>query len=201
MQAFLLGQTRLVAAKNRPSGSPTALKNRREEHRTTRPSPRPRRFLSCRGKTVRFVAFFSKGSRRMSAALAAAAAGLAPPGRPDSPLDTSKAVQSSIYSFFTAPPPSQNSRRRAAIAPSSQLARCAQLPSKCLTGARSKAIKKKNVENNGVSPDNEKTRLNPTYAHTQGVSGVAGSRDVVWDAAVRRLGCMYCCAPVKALCQ
>ena len=32
------------------------------------------------------------------------------------------------------------------------------------------------VEDNGVSPDNEKTRLNPTYAHTQGVSGVAGSR-------------------------
>ena len=43
--SFLLGQTRLVAAKNRPSGSPTALKNRREEHRTTRPSPRPRRFF------------------------------------------------------------------------------------------------------------------------------------------------------------
>ena len=140
MQAFLLGQTRLVAAKNRPSGSPTALKNRREEHRTTRPSPGC--FAARLIKTVRFVAFFSKGSRRMSAALAAAAAGLAPPGRPDPPLDTSKDVQSSIYSFFTAPPPSQNSRRRAAIAPSSQLARCAQLPSKCLTGARSKAIKK-----------------------------------------------------------
>ena len=32
------------------------------------------------------------------------------------------------------------------------------------------------VEKNGMSPDNEKTRLNPTYAHTQGVSGAAGSR-------------------------
>ena len=36
--------------------------------------------------------------------------------------------------------------------------------------------KKIDVENNGVSPDNGKTRLNPTNAHTQGVSGAAGSR-------------------------
>ena len=36
--------------------------------------------------------------------------------------------------------------------------------------------KKMDVENNGMSPDNGKTRLNPTYAHTQGVSGAAGSR-------------------------
>ena len=36
--------------------------------------------------------------------------------------------------------------------------------------------KKISVEKNGMSPDNGKTRLNPTYAHTQGVSGAAGSR-------------------------
>ena len=33
---------------------------------------------------------------------------------------------------------------------------------------------KKDVKNNGASPDKGKTRLNPTYAHTQGVSGAAG---------------------------
>ena len=34
---------------------------------------------------------------------------------------------------------------------------------------------KKDVKNNGASPDKGKTRLNPTYAHTQGVSSAAGS--------------------------
>ena len=42
--------------------------------------------------------------------------------------------------------------------------------------ARAGKKKKIDVENNGMSPDNGKTRLNPTYAHTQGVSGAAGSR-------------------------
>ena len=43
-------------------------------------------------------------------------------------------------------------------------------------GRQIEHLKKIDVENNGVSPDNGKTRLNPTYAHTQGVSGAAGSR-------------------------
>ena len=45
-----------------------------------------------------------------------------------------------------------------------------------LSGSHVIAEKKITVENNGKSPDNGKTRLNPTYAHTQGVSGAAGSR-------------------------
>ena len=50
--------------------------------------------------------------------------------------------------------------------------------SACSPHRRHEALgqKKNDVENNGVSPDNEKTRLNPTNAHTQGVSGAAGSR-------------------------
>ena len=41
---------------------------------------------------------------------------------------------------------------------------------------RSRFHLKTYVENNGVSPDNGKTRLNLTNAHTQGVSSAAGSR-------------------------
>ena len=50
--------------------------------------------------------------------------------------------------------------------------------SKTLRAEAAKFYEKKkiDVENNGVSPDNGKTRLNPTNAHTQGVSGAAGSR-------------------------
>ena len=36
----------------------------------------------------------------------------------------------------------------------------------------------KNVENNGVSPDNGNTRLNPTYAHTQEV--LAAQQDLAF---------------------
>ena len=54
---------------------------------------------------------------------------------------------------------------------------------------------KQDVKNNGASPDKGKTRLNPTYAHTQGVSGVAGSRFLFFSKCV----CDYCVVPVFCL--
>ena len=43
----------------------------------------------------------------------------------------------------------------------------------CFAGPRSSLKKEISVEKGGFSPDNAKTMLNPTYAHTQGVSGLS----------------------------
>ena len=50
------------------------------------------------------------------------------------------------------------------------------------------------IEKGGLSPDNAKTMLNPTYAHTQGVSGAAGSRDFCFSMlSVITIALVVCC--------
>ena len=78
---------------------------------------------------------------------------------------------------------------------------CPKMPSplhRSRCAARS-TRKKNRCRKSGKSPDSGKTRLNPTYAHTLGVSGAAGSRFLFFLSVV----CDYCVVPVclLALCS